>query len=81
MRPTEGARREGKSQAGATLYTFPAAARQRRTPIEIRLDVLSMIERELHRLQDEEQSRGVFTPSLSLALDWLDLLDDWESAA
>ena len=81
MRPTDGARREGKSQAGATLYTFPADARQRRTPIEIRLDVLSMITREIRRLQDDEQQHGEFSPSLSLALDWLDLLDDWESAA
>ena len=75
-RPTEGARREGRKLAGATVYAFPASARQHRTPVEIRLEVLATIARELRRAQHEEQLAGNFTPRLSLALDWLDLLDE-----
>ena len=63
------------------VIPFPAARRIRPTPVELRLSVLSMLERELRRLQRDEHRRGQFTPSLSLALDWLDILSDWESAA
>ncbi len=65
----------------ARILPFPASHRVRPSPVDIRLSVLTMMEREFRRAQHDEQSRGVFTPSLSLALDWLDLLDDWESAA
>ncbi len=63
------------------VVPFPACRRVRPTPVELRLSVLSMLERELRRAQEDEQHRRVFTPRLSLALDWLDLLDEWESAA
>ncbi len=65
----------------ARILPFPACYRVRPTPVELRLSVLSMLERELRRAQEDEQRRGVFTPSLSLALDWLDILDQWETAA
>jgi hypothetical protein len=66
---------------GARLLSFPATRRVRPTPVELRLSVLSMLERELRRAQEDEQRRGEFTPCLSLALDWLDILDQWETAA
>ena len=75
-RPTEGARREGRKLAGATVYPFPASARQHRTPVEIRLDALRVIACELRRLQHEEQLAGVFTTRLSLALDNFDLIEE-----
>ena len=65
----------------ARLLPFPACHRVRPTPVELRLSVLSMLERELRRAQHDEQQRGEFSPSLSLAIDWLDILSDWESAA
>ncbi len=79
MRPGNGAHWERKNKAGANVYTFPARARQYRTPNEIRLEVLSMVERELRRLQRSEQRRGAFSRPLSLAIDWLDLLAVWEN--
>ena len=63
------------------VLPFPASRRIRTTPVEVRLTVLAMTERELRRAQTDEQMHGLFTPSLSLAMDWLDLLSDWERAA
>ena len=63
------------------VLPFPPNRRVRCTPVEVRLTVLAMMERELRRAQADEQTRGLFTPSLSLAMDWLDLLSDWERAA
>ena len=63
------------------VIPFPVARCVRPTPVELRLSVLSMIARELRHAQDDEQRRGEFSPRLSLALDWLDHLDEWESAA
>lgn len=63
------------------VIPFPAARRVRPTPVELRLSVLTMLEHECRRAQCEEQLRGIFTPSLSLAIDWLDLLEAWERAA
>ena len=65
----------------ARVLPFPACCRVRATPVELRLSVLSMLERELRRAQEDEQRCGAFTPRLSLALDWLDLIDEWETAA
>ncbi len=65
----------------ARIVPFPAARRVRPTPVELRLSVFAMFVRELRRAQRDEQRNGLFTPSLSLAIDWLDLVDESENAA
>ncbi len=67
MRPTDGARREGKSQAGATLYTFPDDARQRPGILGYRAprtpgDVCRAIRNALDREARLARQTGVNTP-------------------
>ncbi len=65
----------------AQILPFPPSRRVRCTPVEVRLSVLDMVERELRRIQTHEQPLGLVTPSLSLAISWLDEICDWERVA
>ena len=65
----------------AQILPFPPSRRIRCTPAEVRLSVLDMVERELRRIQTHEQRLGLFTPSLSLTISWLDEIGEWERVA
>ncbi len=65
----------------ARVLPFPPSRRVRCTPVEVRLAVLAMVERELRRTQAREQRHRLFTPSLSLAISWLDEIGEWERVA
>ena len=63
------------------ILPFPTRRRVRVTPIEVRIAVLAIIERELRRAQADEQRLGLFTPTLSLAISWLDEIRERERVA
>ena len=63
------------------VIPFPAAARVRVTPLAARLRVLELAEPLLYEFQRDEQIAGRFDRRLSLVLDWLSLIQQWERAA
>ena len=65
----------------AQILPFPPGRRVRCTPVEMRLAVLTMVERELRHAQSREQCFGLFTPSLSSVISWLDEVAEWERIA
>lgn len=71
---------EGKPRLYRVL-PFPPTRRIRVTPVEVRLRVLETVEPLLRELQRHQQATGQFDKKLSLILDWLDTVDEWERPA
>ena len=65
----------------ARILPFPTSRCVRRTPVELRLAMFPILEQELRRTQAHEQRLGLFTPSLSLTISWLDEMGEWERVA
>ena len=78
-RPGGSGRRGGFGKtSSAVILPYPESRRVRRTPLHLRLELLSHIEGKLRAAQTDEQRHGDFNPELSRYVDWFDVVDGWE---